>query len=55
MIPRTLQRLYPHHQASGARVSLNEAAGEVCTATCRRESRLETYHHQAQYYTLVHR
>ena len=56
MIPQRLQRLYTQiHDEHPQKISFDEAAGEVCTATCRREARLDTYHRQAQYFTLINR
>jgi hypothetical protein len=56
VILHRLQRFYTrNHEEHPQKVSFNEAAGEVCTATCRREARLDTYHYQAQYFTRINR
>jgi hypothetical protein len=56
MIRQSLHRLaIRSHGEPLRRVSFDEAAGEVCTATCRREARLDSVHRQAQYFTLINR
>lgn len=56
MIRHSLHRLSTrNHPDLPPKISFNEVAGEVCTATCRREARLDTYHFQAQYNTLINR
>jgi hypothetical protein len=52
----SLHRLYTRlHVESPRKVSFDEATGEVCTSTCRREARLDAYHDAARYNTLVNR
>jgi hypothetical protein len=51
-----LHRLYTrNHDGSPSKISFNEATGEVCTSSCRREARLDDYHYVAQYNTLINR
>ena len=52
----SLQRLYTRtRDASSRKISFDEATGEVCTSSCRREARLDAYHYGAQYNTLINR
>jgi hypothetical protein len=52
----SLHRLYTRtRDASPRRISFDEATGEVCTSSCRREARLDAYHYAAHYNTLINR
>ena len=52
----SLHRLYTRNRnASPQKISFDEATGEVCTSSCRREARLDAYHYTAQYNTLINR